>query len=73
MVQAFRRPQSPFEAAHFKLRDLEPTARYRVTNFDEPGTAEMTGRELMEDGLPVVLKRAPQSAIIAYKQVDGRQ
>jgi hypothetical protein len=73
MVQAFRRPQSPFESARFKLRGLEPTSRYRVTNFDEPSTVEMTGRELMEGGLPVVLNRAPQAAIIVYKQVDGKQ
>jgi hypothetical protein len=33
----------------------------------------MTGRELMEGGLPVVLNRAPQAAIIVYKQVDGKQ
>lgn len=50
-----------------------PTARYRVTNFDESGTVEMTGRDLMEGGLPVVLKLTPQAAIIVYKQVDGRQ
>jgi hypothetical protein len=51
---------------------LEPTARYRVTNVDEQGRPEMTGRELMDQGLPVALKNAPQAAIIVYKRVDGK-
>ena len=72
MVQAFRRPRSPFETARLPLRELEPDARYRVTNVDEPGALEMTGRELMEGGLPVALKNAPQAAVIVYQRVDGK-
>jgi alpha-galactosidase len=72
VVQAFRRPKSPFGTAQFKLQGLEPTTRYEVTNLDEPGTVEMTGRELMEGGLPVALKNAPQAAVIVYQRVGGK-
>jgi alpha-galactosidase len=72
MVQAFRRPNSPFDSARFKLRGLEPARRYRVTNVDEQGAMEMTGGELMDSGLPVALKNSPRAAIIVYKWVAGR-
>ena len=58
MVQAFRRPQSLYETARFKLRGLEPLARYTLTNFDVPGTTEATGKELIEKGLLVPTSRA---------------
>ncbi len=70
MVQVFRRPLSPFDSARFKLQGLDPGARYRVTNIDMPGESELTGAELIGDGLSVALKSAPQSAIIVYKRID---
>jgi len=69
MVQAFRRPDSPFESARFKLRGLDAAARYRVTDLDSPGQPEFTGRELIEQGLPVSVKSAPGALILTYKQV----
>jgi alpha-galactosidase len=69
MVQAFRRPASSMVSANFKLHGLEPAGRYSVINLDAPGTQEMTGRELMEKGLLVSLKKQPDSAIISYKRV----
>jgi hypothetical protein len=68
-VQAFRRPDSPFESARFKLRGLDAAARYRVTDLDSPGQPEFTGRELIEQGLPVSVKSAPGALILTYKQV----
>jgi len=66
LVQAFRRAKSPYESARFRLRGLDPRATYTVTNFDVPGSTEMTGRELLEKGLPVVLKDRPSAAVITY-------
>jgi alpha-galactosidase len=68
VVQAFRRADSAEESARFKLRGLEPDAVYVLTNLDVAGTTEMTGRELLERGLPVVLKERPSAAIITYKK-----
>lgn len=73
MVLAFRRPHSPVELARYKLRGLEPSVRYRVTNLDDSETTELTGSELMESGLAVSLRTAPASALIVYERVRGKE
>jgi alpha-galactosidase len=69
MVQVFRRPDSPMVSANFRLHGLEPAWRYSVTNLDLTGSAEMTGRDLMEKGLLVFLRKQPDSALITYRKV----
>ncbi|MFO1499569.1 MAG: GH36 C-terminal domain-containing protein [Verrucomicrobiota bacterium] len=66
VVQAFRRPQSAYETARFKLRGLEPQSTYTLTNLDLPGTIEMSGNELSENGLPVAITNQPGAAVILY-------
>jgi alpha-galactosidase len=68
VVQAFRRPQSLYETARFKLRGLEPDARYALRNFDVPGTAEATGKELTEKGLLVTIPDQPGAVILTYSR-----
>lgn len=69
MVQAFRRADSVYESARFRLRGLDPDARYRVTNLDRRGTTTVTGWELMEKGLSVAIADRPGAAVIVYKRV----
>ena len=71
MVQVFRRAQSFYEAARFKLSGLAADARYAVRNLDAPEASEITGRELMEKGLYVALLGAPAAAVVTYKKVEG--
>jgi alpha-galactosidase len=66
LVQAFRRPASPYESARFKLRGLEPGARYRVASLDAPETRELPGAELLKKGLSMALPQAPAAAILTY-------
>jgi alpha-galactosidase len=68
MVQAFRRAESPFELARLRLRGLDPDARYTLTNLDIQETTEMTGRELMNEGLAVSTKDRPQAVVITYRR-----
>jgi alpha-galactosidase len=68
IIQAFRRKESPYTSARLKLRGLDPAARYAVTNLDTPGSAEMTGRELVEQGLQTAIADQPGSAIITYRR-----
>jgi alpha-galactosidase len=68
MVQAFRRAASFYESARFKLRGLDPDAKYEVNDLEHPAPATMTGRELMETGLLVALKDQPGAAVIVYKR-----
>jgi alpha-galactosidase len=68
MVQVFRRPESPFETAHLKLQGLDLNAHYTVTNMDDPGGTDVTGRELMERGVSIALRDRPDSALFVYKK-----
>ena len=68
MIQAFRHTNSPYETARFKLQGLDPAATYSVTNLDVPGPADMTGRELSEQGLAITIKDRPSAALFAYKK-----
>jgi len=63
MVQAFRRADCPDASIRLKLRGLEPDTDYRITHFDAPGETVMTGRELMDAGLPVTLPDKPGAAV----------
>jgi alpha-galactosidase len=69
MVQAFRRSGNEFHGGQFKLKGLLPDARYEIDNFDEPGKIEMTGRQLMETGLEIIIRQRPGAAGVVYKQV----
>ena len=70
MVQAFRRADSFYESARFKLSGLDLEAEYLVTNADAMGSEIVTGRELTEAGLPVVIDQQPGSVVITYKKVE---
>ena len=67
MVQAFRRAASPCETMRLQLKGLKADANYSVRNLDVPGAKQMTGRQLMEQGLQIVLAKQPESAVIVYK------
>jgi len=71
VFQAFRRAESVYESARFKLRGLDPDARYAVANLDAPGSTEMTGRELMERGLAISIKEQPGAVVITYKRAPA--
>lgn len=68
MVQAFRRPDSPFETARFKLRGLDPRAIYIAGDADAPSALELTGAELMDHGLPVTVTGSPGAALLSYRK-----
>ncbi|MDB5324836.1 MAG: Alpha-galactosidase [Phycisphaerales bacterium] len=67
VVQAFRRPDSAYAAARFKLRGLDPAAQYRVTDLDHPDHVKtLSGRELADNGLDIQLNSAPSAAVLTY-------
>jgi alpha-galactosidase len=68
IVQVFRRGKSPPETGKFRLRGLEPDAVYILTNPDVAGTTETSGRELVENGLPIVVNKRPGAVIVTYKK-----
>lgn len=68
VVQAFRRDDSPYETARFRLGGLQPDARYVLTDLDSGAASEALGRDLMEKGLTVSMTDQPGSVIITYKR-----
>jgi alpha-galactosidase len=66
VVQAFRRSQCEEKTMSFRLRGLNPKARYEVMNFDQRGIARISGSELIKNGLVVEIRDKPGAAIIAY-------
>jgi alpha-galactosidase len=69
MVQAFRRPESPYVSAAFPLRALDPDAKYSVANCDAPNPMEFSGRDLVEKGLVITLHDQPGAAVFTYKRI----
>lgn len=68
MVQAFRRPESPFESAQFPLRGLERGARYVVIDAGTGAKTVYTGAELMGRGLPVAIAAKPGAVLVFYRR-----
>jgi alpha-galactosidase len=73
VVQAFRRDQCMDSLLVCRLRGLNPSALYEVTNLDVEGKTRSSGRELMEKGLTVEIKDKPGAAVIVYRQVARRK
>lgn len=69
IVQAFRRPRSPYESLRVQLHGLDAAATYEVHDLDEGSTHQATGRDLAQTGVLISLSGAPSSALIAYKRV----
>ncbi len=67
LVQAFRRPDSPYESASFRLHGLDPGATYDVENLDG-GKETRAGDDLMERGLAIKATSAPAAMVFIYKR-----
>ncbi len=70
VVQAFRRPESIYETARFKLNGLAANARYRITALDRPAAPRVvSGAELLQHGLSITLPEQPDAAVITYRRL----
>ena len=70
MVQAFRREESVYESARFKLRGVDPGHQYLLTNLDSRQTQKVSGNDLLSNGLLVALGDRPGAAVITYIKAD---
>ena len=66
MVQVFRRSESPYETARFRLKNLTPETRYVVTNAETHESVSATGADLMQSGLPITMKDRPSGRTFVY-------
>ncbi len=66
IVQAFRREKSAFTSANFPLRNLDAHRTYTVEDLDSLQKIQLTGKDLMENGLPVAIHTAPGAVLLKY-------
>jgi alpha-galactosidase len=68
MVQVFHRAGSNYEAARFRLHNLDSTAIYVVTDLDQPAAPlELSGRELLVRGLLISAPERPSARLLTYQ------
>ncbi|MBN1345321.1 MAG: alpha-galactosidase, partial [Phycisphaerae bacterium] len=70
VVQVFRRENSVYEAARLKLRGLLADAKYQITDLDTDRSVEMTGQELMQEGLRVDTTQQPAALVLTYRRIE---
>ncbi len=69
MVVVLRRPDSPYESARLVLRGLDGDGAYQVRNLDTEERITVSGKALVTEGLSVVLKARPDSALFIYERM----
>ena len=70
MLQVFRRPESPFESARFRLSGLEPDASYLVRNLESAAQTTYSGKALMETGLAANIDHRASALVIVYRKAE---
>lgn len=68
IVVVLKRPKSSLTLGIFSMYGIDADADYEVCNLDTGSVENMTGADLSERGLPVVLVDKPDSVIVRYKQ-----
>jgi alpha-galactosidase len=69
VVQVFRRSESIYRSAEIRLYALDPAANYSITNLDAQRSEQVSGRELIEKGLPVDILGRPGAVVILYHAI----
>lgn len=58
------------DRAVLKLRGLEPTRVYRVTDLDQQESYTVNGQSLIAEGLRVAIEKQPGARIIKYQRLE---
>ena len=69
IILAFRRARSPFSELHSRPKGFLPDASYEFTDRDTGIKFTRTGRELLENGLDLVIDEPRKSMLLEYKKV----
>jgi len=71
VAQAFRRKDCAEQTMVFRLKGLDPAARYEVVSFDAEDSEMVSGRNLIEKGLNVKINDKPGAAVTVYRRLNG--
>lgn len=69
VVQAFRRDANKVSTRVFRLGALEASATYEITDLDGAMPRVLTGKTLLESGLPVDIPGQPGAAVVFYRKL----
>ena len=72
VIQAFRRENNEHLDVTLRLHGLEGSARYEFTDVDSGKKTELTGSELMDQGLPLYAPAPRTALILTFKEVQAR-
>jgi alpha-galactosidase len=70
-VIAFRREKCSDASKTIRLKGVSPAATYQVTDLDTGKTTAVSGKELLEKGLPLKIATQPGAAIVTYRSKAG--
>ena len=70
-VLAFRRKDSPYTIARFKLHNLQAEKKYQFTDVDSGIKKKFNGKELMEAGIEIKMPTAPGSVLMTYNLIGN--
>jgi alpha-galactosidase len=68
IVQAFRRPESPFDHMDARLQGLDPAAFYEVEDEDSGWGSIISGEDLMAAGFTITIDERPGSSLVFYRR-----
>jgi alpha-galactosidase len=68
VVQAFRREECMDDSRRFVLRGLDAGSAYVVTDLEGGESQQISGRQLMKEGLMVRVPGRPGAAVFVYKR-----
>lgn len=66
MLQVFRRDNSPYETAVFKLGTIDTSKEYTFTDIDDNSVFKISGKQLKENGLQLTVKEQRTAKIYIY-------
>jgi alpha-galactosidase len=69
MVQAFRRSRAIETTRSFRLRHIDPLARYAISDLDTSTSFIVSGKDLMTKGLSVEIRNKPGASVIVYTRM----
>lgn len=68
VVEAFRRPGCAAASSTLRLSGLDAAGTYDVTDLDAATARQISGKELLERGLPIEVRSRPGAAVIVYQK-----
>lgn len=69
LVVALRRPKCIYEVVRLPLHELKAEAKYLIKILDDGQEFQLTGEEIQKNGVPVALRKKPDSALLVYRQI----